>query len=54
MNGGLERSDEKNAKVRTMVMKDDATGNVFQHKIAVKGAGDAWLMRKLEKDLERW
>ena len=52
MNGGLERADEKDAKVRTMVMKDDATGNVFQHKIVVKVAGDAWLMRKLAKDLE--
>ena len=48
----MQQVDESAAKLKTMVMKDETTGNVYQHKIEVKGAGDEWLSKKMCRDLE--
>ncbi len=39
-------------KVKTVVVKDEVTGCVFQHRIDCKGTGDEWLMKRLCKDFE--
>ncbi len=46
------RVEEHLSKLKTMVMKDEVSGSVFQHRIEVKGPGDEWLMKKLCKDME--
>ena len=48
----LDIVEEKDSKLKTMVLKDDVSGHLFQHKIDVKGAGDEWLMKRMCKDLE--
>ena len=48
----MTRVDEHLSKLKTMVMKDEVTGNVFQHRVEVKGPSDEWLMKKLCKDME--
>ncbi len=45
-------TDEKECKVKTMVLKDERTGAVFQHVTTAKGPGDEWLVRRLCKDVE--
>ena len=48
----LDVVEEANSKLKTLVLKDDPSGSMFQHKIDVKGAGDEWLMKRICKDLE--
>ncbi len=52
LNEEIQQVEESAAKLKTMVMKDDVTGNVFQHKIETKGTGDEWLLKKMCKDAE--
>ena len=48
----LNLAEEKDCKLKTIVVKDETTGEMFQHKIDVKGIGDEWLMKRLVKDFE--
>ena len=44
--------EEEKSKLKTIVVKDEATGEMFQHHVEVKGVGDEWLMKRLVKDFE--
>ena len=52
LNENVEQVEERECKLKTMVMKDETSGNVFQHKVQVKGVGDEWLLKKMCKDME--
>ncbi len=47
-----EPDAEGELKVRTIVGKDESTGNILHHKVTCKGVGDEWAIRKVTKDLE--
>ena len=49
-----EPDAEGDLKVRTIVGKDEATGNVLHHKVICKGIGDEWAIKKVTKDLEEF
>ena len=47
-----EPDAEGELKVRTIVGKDESTGNILHHKVMCKGIGDEWAIKKITKDLE--
>ncbi len=52
IDGQAKCTNEAECKVKTLVLKDEKTGSVFQHVTTVKGPGDDWLMRRICKDVE--
>ena len=45
-------TSEELCKLKTMVIKDEATGVVFQHVAPKKGPSDEWLMKRVCRDIE--
>ncbi len=49
-----ESRNDGDEKVKSIVVKDEATGSVLSYRITKKGPGDEWLMKRIVKDLKEW
>ena len=50
---GQSSEEKKMEKVlKIVVMTDEESGQVFSHRVDMKGPGDAWIVKKLVKDTE--
>ena len=47
-----ELDETSEQPTRVIVGKDESTGNVFCHKVLMKGIGDEWAVKKLVQDIE--